>query len=150
MIRCELCGKPFKTPQGLSGHLRFRHADPELDVQWTESRDGSWSYLQSLISSRKAPPVVKAKISYLLAKSAEDVGSSRNSLCPECGYQCRTPQGLSGHLRFRHFLAPPGNPRLARLYEVELLVKFLDGHSLPEEVQEALWERISRLLGFPA
>ena len=25
MVSCEICGKEFKTPQALNGHVRFKH-----------------------------------------------------------------------------------------------------------------------------
>ena len=27
MVRCEICGKEFKTAQGLTEHMRYKHGD---------------------------------------------------------------------------------------------------------------------------
>ena len=150
LISCELCQRVFKTPQGLSGHLHFRHGERELDALWTRSREKKWFYLQGLVSRRDVPSLVAAEVSYLLAKELAHVGSADKSICPRCGHRCKTPQGLSGHVRFRHLPSSQARIVSSRFQEVGRLVDFLDGYSLPEEVQVALWERICRLLGFPA
>ena len=36
MVTCEICGKEFKTPQALNGHVRFKHGTQPAATRATE------------------------------------------------------------------------------------------------------------------
>lgn len=64
--------------------------------------------------------------------------------CVLCGAICKTPQGLSGHMRYRHgFGAQKADPRATTE-----LVRFVQSNEMPEVAREAIWEKVLRLEGF--
>jgi hypothetical protein len=64
--------------------------------------------------------------------------------CVLCGAICKTPQGLSGHMRYRHgFGGQKADPRATTD-----LVRYVQSNEMPDIVREAIWEKILRLEGF--
>jgi hypothetical protein len=58
--KCEICGKTFKTPQALSGHMRFKHSAQPQDTsgQTTAVVSQKQSPLEHLIADLKLPLIV--------------------------------------------------------------------------------------------
>ena len=51
-VKCEICGKEFKTPQGLRGHKNFVHPDvldqptkPAAEREFTKVTERRWEIL---------------------------------------------------------------------------------------------------------
>lgn len=143
-VQCTLCDQRFKTPQGLAGHMRLRHGDAE----WSAAVDRAQCQRLELLDSFASMPVLPASVALLVAKLRQKYGSRRTGSpqteCVICGIRCKTSQGLSAHMRFRH---GAGSPRSAARRSAELL-RVLSRYSLPEPVVEAVWEKVLRLEGF--
>jgi hypothetical protein len=58
--KCEICGKTFKTPQALGGHMRFKHSAQPQDTsgQTTAVVSQKQSPLEHLIADLKLPLIV--------------------------------------------------------------------------------------------
>jgi hypothetical protein len=58
--KCEICGKTFKTPQALSGHIRFKHSAQPQDTsaQTTAVATKKQSPLEQLIDELRLPMIV--------------------------------------------------------------------------------------------
>jgi len=143
-VQCELCKQVFKTPQGLAGHMRFRHGDAE----WSAAVDRAQKQRLELLESFAAMPALPSSTALLVAKLRQKYGDHRTgpaeTSCVICGIVCKTPQGLSAHMRFRH---RAGTSRSEAGKSGELL-RMLSRHSFPDPVVEAVWEKVLRLEGF--
>ncbi|NQU96555.1 MAG: hypothetical protein HQ548_02765 [Chloroflexi bacterium] len=143
-VQCRLCGQHFKTPQGLAGHMRFRHGDAE----WSAAVDRAQEQRLELLESFADMPTLPSSVALLVAKLRQKYGDRRTvpgeTRCVICDIVCKTPQGLAAHMRFRH---GSGTSRSGSGRSGELL-RILSRYSLPEPVTEAVWEKVLRLEGF--
>lgn len=141
---CDQCGAGFRSKQGLAGHVRFRHAD----VSWSASVDRGREQKAESLASFSAMPALPRSTALLIAKLQRRYGSRRQDPSPTdcviCGAVCKTSQGLSGHMRYRH---GAGGTRPDRRSAAEL-VRYAQTHALPEPVAEAVWEKVLRMEGF--
>jgi hypothetical protein len=57
--KCEICGKTFKTPQALSGHIQFKHSEQPQDAsaQTAAVATKKQSPLEQLIDELKLPVI---------------------------------------------------------------------------------------------
>ena len=141
---CQQCGASFRTNQGLAGHGRFRHADAEWSATVDRAREQRAESLASFASMGSLPRAT----ALLIAKLQRRYGPRRRDPSPTdcviCGAVCKTSQGLSGHMRYRH---GAGGQRPDRRSAAEL-VRYVQTHNLPEAVAEAVWEKVLRMEGF--
>jgi|TARA_Y100000294_G_C8352828_1_gene255457 hypothetical protein len=90
------------------------------------------------------PQSTQLLIAKLHRKYTAGKKSSPPADCILCGAVCKSPQGLSGHMRYRHgFGAQKNDPRATTD-----LVKYVQTHEMPDVAREAIWEKILRLEGF--
>ncbi len=141
---CEQCGAGFRSRQGLAGHIRFRHSD----ASWSASVDRAREQKAESLASFSAMPALPRATALLIAKLQRRYGGRRQDPSPTdcviCGAVCKTSQGLSGHMRYRH---GAGGQKPDRRSAAEL-VRYAQTHSLPEPVSEAVWEKVLRMEGF--
>lgn len=141
---CDQCGAGFRSKQGLAGHTRFRHSD----ASWSASVDRAREQKAESLASFSATPSLPRATALLIAKLQRKYGGRRQDPSPTdcviCGAVCKTSQGLSGHMRYRH---GAGGAKPDRRSAAEL-VRYAQTHSLPEPVAEAVWEKVLRMEGF--
>lgn len=141
---CEQCGAGFRTSQGLAGHMRFRHGD----ASWSASVDRAREQRAESLASFSAMPAIPRSTALLIAKLQRRYGTQHREPSPTdcviCGAVCKTSQGLSGHMRYRHGAGGQGPDRR----NAAELVRYVQMHTLPEPVAEAVWEKILRMEGF--
>jgi hypothetical protein len=141
---CRQCGAVFRTAQGLAGHRRFRHGDAE----WSASVDRAQAQRMQLLDTFQTLPELPKATALLIARLQARYGGRRGQRsatdCVVCGAVCKTPQGLSGHMRYRH---GAGAQRTDRHTAADL-IRYLTTNRLPEPVAEAIWEKVLRLEGF--
>ncbi|MDA1297854.1 MAG: C2H2-type zinc finger protein [Chloroflexi bacterium] len=141
---CDQCGAGFRSNQGLAGHTRFRHAD----ASWSASVDRAREQKAESLASFSAMPALPGATALLIAKLQRRYGTRRHDPSPTdcviCNAVCKTSQGLSGHMRYRH---GAGGAKPNRRSAAEL-VRYVQTHSLPEPVAEAVWEKVLRMEGF--
>lgn len=90
------------------------------------------------------PQPTQLLIAKLHRKNTAGKKSDPPTDCVLCGALCKTPQGLSGHMRYRHgFGANKSDPRATTE-----LVRYVQSNEMPEIAREAIWEKILRLEGF--
>jgi hypothetical protein len=146
-VACPVCGAQFKTPQGLSGHRRFRHGDARRDAQANRAQTARLELLGEYEENPNIPPNTAVLIARLKRRYGDRRGIRSDTNCVVCGAVCKTAQGLAGHMRHRHgagtSTAPGNDLRLAGE-----LVRYIDAIELPEPVEEAVWEKVLRLSGF--
>jgi hypothetical protein len=124
--------------------MRFRHGDPEKSAELDRAHRQRLETLDSFA----AMPDLPASIALLVSKLRQKYGNRRaapgDTRCLVCGAECKTSQGLSAHMRFRHGAGASssgfGSP-------AELL-RALARHTYPEAIEEAIWEKVLRLEGF--
>lgn len=143
-VKCPQCEAVFKSSQGLAGHRRFRHGNTE----WSEAVDRSRAQKLEALNSFSSLPGLPQPTQLLIAKLHRKLASANKvsppTDCVLCGAVCKTAQGLSGHMRYRHgYGVQRSDPRAA----IEL-VRYAQTNDLPELVREAIWEKILRLEGF--
>ena len=141
---CPQCDAVFKSAQGLSGHIRFRHGNSE----WSDAVDRARAQRIDTLTSFAGMPDLPQPTQLLIAKIHRKYTAGKKSEpptdCVLCGAVCKTPQGLSGHMRYRHgFGAQKTDPRAATE-----LVRFVQTTDMPELAKEAIWEKILRIEGF--
>ena len=141
---CPQCGAEFKTPQGLSGHIRFRHGDAEWSERVDRAQAQRLDTLDSLATMPNLPPPVALLIARLRRKYSREGTARPATDCVICGAVCKTSQGLAGHMRYRH---GAGGQRNSRQSAAEL-IRFLNTNTVSAVVAEAIWEKILRLEGF--
>ncbi|MDA1279383.1 MAG: hypothetical protein O3B95_05000 [Chloroflexi bacterium] len=134
----------FKSAQGLAGHLRFRHGDAE----WSDAVDRANAQRIDTLTSFSSMPGLPQSTQLLVAKLHRKYTRGKKveppTDCVLCGALCKTPQGLSGHMRYRHgYGRIKSDPRATTE-----LVRYVQTHDVPEVVREAIWEKILRLEGF--
>ena len=141
---CEQCGASFRTRQGLAGHMRFRHSD----ASWSASIDRAREQKAESLASFSSMPSLPRSTALLIAKLQRKYGGRRQEPSPTdcviCGAVCKTSQGLSGHMRYRH---GAGVQKSDRRSSAEL-VRYLQKYTLPEPIKEAVWEKVLRMEGF--
>lgn len=100
------------------------------------------------LASFSAMPSLPRSTALLIAKLQRRYGGRRQDPAPTdcviCGAVCKTSQGLSGHMRYRH---GAGGTRPDRRSAAEL-VRYAQTNALPEPVAEAVWEKVLRMEGF--
>ncbi len=141
---CPQCEAVFKSRQGLAGHLRFRHGNAE----WSDAVDRAKAQRINTLSSFAGMPGLPQSTQLLIAKLHRKYTAGKKvnppTDCVLCGAVCKTPQGLSGHMRYRHgFGAQKSDPRATAE-----LVRYVQSNEMPEIAQEAIWEKILRIEGF--
>ncbi|MCZ6538977.1 MAG: hypothetical protein O6922_04025 [Chloroflexi bacterium] len=141
---CPQCESVFKTTQGLAGHLRFRHGNAE----WSDAVDRAKAQRVDTLSSFSGLPGLPQSTQLLIARLHRKYTTGKKTNpptdCVLCGAVCKSPQGLSGHMRYRHgFGSQKHDPRATTE-----LVKYVQAHEMPEVAREAIWEKILRLEGF--
>ena len=128
----------------MAGHKRFRHSDPE----WAASVDRGRRQRVEALSSFAAMPGLPRPTALLIAKLQRKYTVTRREApptdCVICGAICKTSQGLSGHMRYRH--GAGGQPSDRR--SIAELVRYSQTHNLPAAVAEAVWEKVLRMEGF--
>lgn len=143
-VLCDVCGAGFKSKQGLAGHLRFRHSD----ASWSASVDRAREQKAESLASFSSMPALPRATALLIAKLQRRYGGRRQDPSPTdcviCGAVCKTSQGLSGHMRYRH---GAGGIKPDRRSSAEL-IRYAQRNTLPELVTEAVWEKILRMEGF--
>lgn len=90
------------------------------------------------------PQPTRLLIARLHRKYTTGTKSSPPTDCVLCGAVCKTPQGLSGHMRYRHGSGPQKNDPRATAE----LVRYVQTHDMPDVAREAIWEKVLRLEGF--
>ena len=141
---CPQCGAVFRTAQGLAGHKRFRHGDPDWSAAVDRAQAQRLQLLESFQSLTELPRSTALLIAKLQARYGERRKTPSATDCVLCGAVCKTPQGLSGHMRYRH---GAGAQRTDKHAATEL-IRFLTSNRVPELVSEALCEKVLRLEGF--
>lgn len=143
-VLCRQCGASFKSAQGLAGHRRFRHGDAE----WSAAVDRAQAQRLEALQSFAEVPGLPTSIALLVAKLQRRYSARKNEPgptdCVICGAITRTPQGLSGHMRYRH---GAGGQKTDRRAAAEL-IRYINTARVPPMVAEALWEKVLRLEGF--
>ncbi len=138
------CDAVFKSSQGLAGHLRFRHGNAEWSDAVDRAKAQRIDTLTSFSGMRGLPQPTQLLIAKLHRKYTDGNKSKPPTDCVLCGAICKTPQGLSGHMRYRHgYGAQKADPR-----STTELIRYVQTNEIPDVVQEAIWEKILRLEGF--
>jgi len=134
----------FKSRQGLAGHRRFRHGNAE----WSDAVDRSRAQRFYTLTSFAGMPDLPQSTQLLIARLHRRYTSGKKTApptdCVLCGAVCKTAQGLSGHMRYRHGFGPQKNDPRATTE----LVRFVQANEMPDVAREAIWEKILRLEGF--
>ncbi len=145
-VSCNRCSAEFKTAQGLAGHLRFRHGDPGREAEADRAHRQRLETLSDYEEDPAVPPATAVLIARLKRRYGDMKGRSGPTNCVVCGAQCRTSQGLAGHMRHRHGAGrTAGSSDRDRAGE---LLQFLHSSQLLDPVSEAVWEKVLRLSGF--
>ena len=149
-VSCPQCSDQFKSAQGLAGHKRFRHADSERDAEITRSQGQKLESLQAFADDPDLTPGTAVLIARLNRKYGARKGKRSDTNCLVCSAVCRTPQGLSGHMRHQHGARAGTTTATAAedLRKTGDLLRYIRATSLPEPVLEAIWEKVLRLSGF--
>lgn len=134
----------FKSTQGLAGHIRFRHGNAEWSDAVDRAKAQRIDTLTSFASMQELPQPTQLLIAKLHRKYTAGNKSNPPTDCVLCGAITKTPQGLSGHMRYRHgFGAQKVDPRATTE-----LVRYVQSNEMPELAKEAIWEKILRIEGF--
>jgi len=141
---CPQCESLFKSRQGLAGHMRFRHGNAEWSDAVDRAKAQRVDTLMSFSGMSGLPQSTQLLIARLHRKHTTGKKTDPPTDCVLCGAVCKTPQGLSGHMRYRHgFGSQKSDPRATTE-----LVRYVQAHEMPEVAREAIWEKILRLEGF--
>ncbi len=124
--------------------MRFRHEDLEWSAAVDRAQRQRLETLDSFAAMPSLPPAVELLVAKLRQKYGEHRIGPGSTTCVVCGAVCKTPQGLSGHMRYRH----GANPSRAEPGRSAELLRLLAQRSFPEPVAEAVWEKVLRLEGF--
>ncbi len=141
---CPQCESLFKSRQGLAGHMRFRHGNAEWSDAVDRAKAQRVDTLMSFSGMSGLPQSTQLLIARLHRKHTTGKKTDPPTDCVLCGAVCKTPQGLSGHMRYRHGFGPQKTDPKATTE----LVRYVQAHEMPEVAREAIWEKILRLEGF--
>ncbi len=124
--------------------MRFRHGDAEWSAAVDRAQAQRVEALESFAAMSNLPRATALLIAKLLRRYSEHHRGPGPTDCVVCGAVCKTPQGLSGHMRYRH---GAGGQKADRRGAAEL-IRFLQTTRLPPIVSEAVWEKVLRMEGF--